>query len=123
MACGTSKLTQNIGSTICVRPGGFDKKAWAFNKDDFSGRVFNATTKSLEDFVIAVGKKGYSAVGRKDKNTAGATVVLGDSGPTFNHSVSLKFYHDTQLERLAITEFIAGPTLKGSDEMATGRSA
>ena len=111
MACGTSKLTKSIGSTVCVRPGGFDKKAWAFNRDDFKGRVFNVTSKNLEAFLLAQGTKGYAAVGRKDKNTAGATVVLGDSGATFNHSVSLKFYHDTQLERLAITEFIKAEEL------------
>lgn len=106
MACqGTTKLTKSIGSSVCVSPGGFDKKAWVFNRDDFSGRVFNSTSKNLEDFVIAVGKQGYSAVGRKDKNTAGATIVVSDSGITWNHSVTLKFYHDTQIERNAINEF------------------
>jgi len=92
-------------------PGGYDKKAWVFNKDDFSGRVFNSTSKNLEDFVIATGKQGFSAVGRKDKNTAGATAVVSDSGVTWNHSVSLKFYHDTQIERNAINEFVKAEEL------------
>lgn len=111
MACGTQKLTSSIGASVCVPVGGYDKKAWVFNKDDFSGRAFNVTSKNLEDFVIAVTKKGYSAIGRKDKNTAGATAVIADAGVTWNHSVSLKFYHDTQIERNAINEFVKAEEL------------
>ncbi len=109
--CLTSKLTSTVGAAVCVVVGGYDKKAWAFNKDDFSGRGFNTTSKNLETFVIAVTKKGYSATGRKDKNTAGATAVVSPSGITWNHSVSLKFFHDNQIERNAINEFVKAEEL------------
>lgn len=104
--CVTIKLTKDIGTTVCLTPGGYNKRAWAFNLEDLSGRIYNTTSENLEDFVVAVGKRGYKAVGRKEKNTAGATWVPSDSGGSWNHSVGLKFYSDNMKERKAIHEFV-----------------
>jgi hypothetical protein len=78
-----NRLTDNLSSRKCPKPGGTNRRSWVFQRDQFTGAFTKSSTSgAISGFGLVADEKGIRAVGRPKKGSGAGKGNQADTGST-----------------------------------------
>jgi len=105
MSCQTLALGVQASCLAVKKPGGVDKRVWIGLLDDVAS-ITLGTGNILNAFVMKAGKGLTQWTGRREKNSAGSEIEIGENVTVRNQLVSLSVYWETAAQLTTLDELL-----------------
>jgi len=105
MSCQALSLGVQASCLAIKKPGGVDKRVWIGLLDDVAS-ITLGTGNTLSAFVMKAGKGLTQWTGRREKNSAGSEIEIGENVTVRKQLVSLSVYWETAAQLTTLDELL-----------------